>query len=195
MIAAFVPTSLLHSNIDSFSGLVVEFPRPMPLEDINLPFWGMGSEMTWEFLISIVAMGLFQYPEINLGEWSHSGFGVPIRAVTMWSKIGRALVSPLIWSDHTPILMGFSTATTHYRRLDLLDWSVPGDWWIQSGFRMSWWLFLLVCRTIHLKHWFLLEIRGQLRTWIGSCLYNLSSHRSLYSLWFTEELRDEMGDV
>lgn len=46
--------------LNPISGLTIEFPRFMVLGDFNLPSLGMGSEVVQEFMVTMIAIGLFQ---------------------------------------------------------------------------------------------------------------------------------------
>lgn len=88
----------LSGLLGSISGLLVEFPRLMVLEDFTLPSLGLGSEVVWEFMAPMTAVNP-HHPEPISGHQSLSGFDVPVRAVAMRLKIGGA-IQPLSWLDY-----------------------------------------------------------------------------------------------
>lgn len=108
------------------------------------PFWNLPAEFQvwhrlrfWSRGVAIVIRGsliVFRghtsevpsyeilFIKLDLGEWSHSGFGVPVRAVTMWSKIGGVFSVPFDMVKSHPNFYGILYC--HH--------SLQGDWtyWI-----------------------------------------------------------------
>lgn len=119
------------------------------------------------------------HQEPNMGLWSHTRSGISVGSSGCNPQLRELLVSPLSWSDHALITMGFFGSNMHCREAGSITLIHP--WWLMDPVEFLWELRVVPIGLLHSpsKPYFPLGIKGQLRFWIRSWVWDLSPFTEL----------------